>query len=684
MKKLLFLLPIFCMPIFSMETPQETRGKKRFEPELPEAVEQALQRAKIEQELFEPMEIEPIAQAPQEVPDIEMTEVPELIAETIPEWELPGAPPKYRKISGGGFETKQGGRLLIDPTLAALAPEIKTIIFNYLFSASGITNAAKLANAAENIRNAARTNKAFAQFLQQSNGIKIIVTELANRYAYGNIVEAAIVFGTVKWLQNYIENQKDPDIKTNLEDQVLTLARNAIKDKKWNVFFSLWFNFEELLKSKEITLKSVALKTIESPTKIAHKASSLHFLQSVSAEIKNYLLHDMLKTRGATKETRLSNAAQNIHNFAFENKEFAQLLFNPDAIHFIIIELANNFANGNIPKAGLFLGLANPDNEVIGQWLTDYVKNNFFINDTGKTAIELFASETQKGELAALHYLIKYFPFLTEMPIWSDSTRPLPIATKNGHLAVIKWLLTIPSIRAQINETNEKLRTPLMEAARNGYKDIAQILIDAGANIHDMSGGSTPLHNAVFGGNSAIVDLLIKRGVDLEVHDDHQENTALILASYYGDIEIVKLLLDAGANPNLFDEEQKTALSHAADKGYLEIVKLLINAHAAIDTQNENGHTPLMFAARAGHAAIVEFLIRNHAQINMRDNEGNTALHLAIKEGHPHVVKLLLNAGALTTIPNEQEMTPLMLAQRTNNPNKEAIIKLLRDKGATE
>jgi ankyrin repeat protein len=94
--------------------------------------------------------------------------------------------------------------------------------------------------------------------------------------------------------------------------------------------------------------------------------------------------------------------------------------------------------------------------------------------------------------------------------------------------------------------------------------------------------------------------------------------------------EIVRLLLNRGADINAQDEWGRTALMIAADGGYLETVKLLLDWEANVHLRDSNGNKALMRAAWKGHLEIVRSLLERGADVNTVDEKhGYTALLLA-------------------------------------------------------
>ena len=124
------------------------------------------------------------------------------------------------------------------------------------------------------------------------------------------------------------------------------------------------------------------------------------------------------------------------------------------------------------------------------------------------------------------------------------------------------------------------------------------MLIAAGANIrHVANNGATALILASFKGHVEFVKLLIEAGSNLEHATSGDSRTALTIASNNGHLEIVKLLIAAGSNlEHAASSNSQTTLINASNKGHLEIVKLLIAADANIHHVTNNGVTALSCA----------------------------------------------------------------------------------------
>ena len=117
--------------------------------------------------------------------------------------------------------------------------------------------------------------------------------------------------------------------------------------------------------------------------------------------------------------------------------------------------------------------------------------------------------------------------------------------------------------------------------------------------------------------------------------------TLLIIASGLGHVEVVKLLLENGADVNTNNDIGISALMAASSKGFVKVVKLLLEKGADVNAKNDDNLTALIIASQTGHTEVAELLLEKGADVNAKNNDGYTALMAASLEGHPEVVKLL-------------------------------------------
>lgn len=145
-------------------------------------------------------------------------------------------------------------------------------------------------------------------------------------------------------------------------------------------------------------------------------------------------------------------------------------------------------------------------------------------------------------------------------------------------------------------------------------------------------------------------------------------DTALTWAAAKGQLDTVKILLEAEADPNIANKRGFTALYYAARDGQKEMLQLLLarksNPKAAID----DGSTPLHIASQHGHKEIVKLLLEEKVDIDSQNKEGNSPLILAAYNKHIDTVKILLENKANPNISNKKGETPFYWAFTSNCP----------------
>ena len=154
-----------------------------------------------------------------------------------------------------------------------------------------------------------------------------------------------------------------------------------------------------------------------------------------------------------------------------------------------------------------------------------------------------------------------------------------------------------------------------------------------------------PMHHAAIEGHLEVVHLLLEAGAD-ENAASTDGATALMVAAFRGHLEVVRVLLEAGADKHAATHDGETALVVAAYQGHLEVVRLLLEAEADPNMATEDGLTALIAAAINGHLEVVRLLLEAGADKNAAKADGATALIAAAGNGHLDVVRLLREAGA--------------------------------------
>ena len=160
-----------------------------------------------------------------------------------------------------------------------------------------------------------------------------------------------------------------------------------------------------------------------------------------------------------------------------------------------------------------------------------------------------------------------------------------------------------------------------------------------------MSIGYAPLHLAAMKGHKEIVELLLRAGADKDKQDRLACSFAFAAADF-GHKEIVRFYCEL-----VLIKINKIIMAillciGLLCMGHIEIVEILLRAGADKDKQDGFGSTPLHTAAFHGHKEVVELLLRAGADKDKQDCLRRTPLHLAAESGHKEIVEILLRADA--------------------------------------
>ena len=130
--------------------------------------------------------------------------------------------------------------------------------------------------------------------------------------------------------------------------------------------------------------------------------------------------------------------------------------------------------------------------------------------------------------------------------------------------------------------------------------------------------------------------------IDADTLSSKNENgfTPLILAIYYGHQEASIYLIEQGVEVNYISQEG-TALNGAAVKGYVQLAKMLLENGADPNLSDASGNTPLIYSAMIGHEEMAELLLNHKANKNQKDSRGWTALDWAKKNNRENLIRVL-------------------------------------------
>jgi uncharacterized protein len=238
---------------------------------------------------------------------------------------------------------------------------------------------------------------------------------------------------------------------------------------------------------------------------------------------------------------------------------------------------------------------------------------------------------------------------------------PLVFAVREGSMEAVKLLV---DAKADVNQTTADESTPLLVAVLNGQYEIARYLIDKGANVKLANQkGWTPLYLAIkhrtnetgtvpvppnVGQAMDFIKLSLDRGADVNIRLAYETEvhvashvfwlkeegaTPFFRAAFGGDVEVMKLLLAHGADPNIDTKDHTTPLMALMGVGYtlaidhhrsrqedVEALRLLLDLGADVNGANDQGMTPLMGAAHRGASEQeIRMLVERGAKLDARD-----------------------------------------------------------------
>lgn len=248
---------------------------------------------------------------------------------------------------------------------------------------------------------------------------------------------------------------------------------------------------------------------------------------------------------------------------------------------------------------------------------------------------------------------------------------------------------------AEVNAQNEDGETPLHLAAYRGYETLVQLFLDKRADANmcaelgvselqiDMKNGKdhTPLQVAISGRHFVVLKKLAVVGkANIDAQNEKGE-TALHVATWNNDGELVQVLLDSRASIDMKDDRGQTALYLATAREHEDLVILLLKKGADPNAANKRyNETPLYKAVSLRNLSLVQILLEGNANPNISRKDDWTALMEAAQEDYADIVEALVEAGVDAYAEDDRGRTAREIAEKRGFTE---IAEILRDYEAT-
>lgn len=263
----------------------------------------------------------------------------------------------------------------------------------------------------------------------------------------------------------------------------------------------------------------------------------------------------------------------------------------------------------------------------------------------GSTALHKAA---QSGVVPVADLLIKHGAFLDLVSATNGNT-PLYDAVWHRNPSMVRYLL---EEGANWEMKARGVFSPLDLARNNGDKHIVLIIEDHIKKADDYR-KSDKIFKAVEDNDTVLIKKMAGDGFDINAKAEFTMGNApkgatpLLYAAQLGREEVIKVLLEEGANPRIVDWIMKSTVLHKSGyNGKEKNIKMLVSADSELNAQGPyNGYTALHDAVWHGHYETAKALLENGARYDLKGLDGNTPLDLAVKYGYKDIAELLKSYG---------------------------------------
>ena len=250
------------------------------------------------------------------------------------------------------------------------------------------------------------------------------------------------------------------------------------------------------------------------------------------------------------------------------------------------------------------------------------------------------------------------------------------LATLNQHIDVMTFLLRHG---ADITCKDGRGKTLLQLACESDRMDAIRCLVDEGAQMTEVE----LLHYVCAEGNASLVAHMLCHGYEIDATDESKA-TALHHAARNGRLEVIKLLIDQGADPLARTKCNETPLHWASNsrshRAHLVIEYFVKNKLIDVDERDDNDRTPLHLACLNNFVHSALQLVANGADVRAKDKDLAEPIHLACLSGSSALLLSIMDCPGVEISPTDKDMrTPLHYASKSDH---KGLVEELLNKGA--
>lgn len=454
----------------------------------------------------------------------------------------------------------------------------------------------------------------------------------------------AIKHNNIKAVKFFIENNANVEIATFDGTTPLVLA---IEENKPKIV-------ELLIKEGKANIYGVYAKETEKyPIYCAVKNKNLNIIKillnnNFDLKRESYILSYAMENSDENIVKYLVENGADMYSYEITALYQAVLNLNPKLVEYFLDKGAS------IEKAG--------GTDVYGNILMA-ASGSKFNNNKNISAVDLKLLESLSQNSAKIMQMIID---KVDKKFINDSLEgktPLIIAVGNSYIDTAKILI---ENGADVNSVDFEGWSALSYAVNNGDIEIAKLLLENKVKIKDEL--LIAIKSPIVESRINIMKLLIENGANINYTDENGFNP-LNIAIESGDMELTKFLITNGANVNSLMQDGVSLIGYAIAQNNMDLLQILIENGANVNYTGGDSwaNTPLQTASRLGLDNVVRILLTRNADINAVDMNGNTALHTAALNSQLSIVKLLLEKNPNLDIQNKVGNTALHLAVISGN-----------------